>query len=263
MKIENPYPTPTIDWIVSFMFYVYALYEIDSLNPFYIGKGKGDRLRSHFEAKQLAKQTPFYKKLRSMLLANRIPIMKILFKNLTEQEAFDYEIILIALYGRRDLGTGCLFNMTNGGEGLSGHVHSTDSRAKMSASHKGVSLSPEHARNIGLGHKGTSRSFDSIYRSAIKRIGSKHSIGAKAKMKRSALRRAHPIESYNLLTGEIVKQYESIVAAHQDGFDRKTISGTLEGKRHSCGGLGWRHQQIELINPTPPDLTSFPYQPFD
>jgi hypothetical protein len=37
-----------------------------------------------------------------------------------EQEAFDLEISLIKKYGREDLGTGPLFNKTDGGEGSSG-----------------------------------------------------------------------------------------------------------------------------------------------
>lgn len=41
-------------------------------------------------------------------------------QNLSEAEAFQHEKYLIAVLGRKDLGTGILRNMTNGGEGSSG-----------------------------------------------------------------------------------------------------------------------------------------------
>jgi hypothetical protein len=51
-------------------------------------------------------------------------IEDIIFDSLTEQEAFILESNLIKEYGRLDLGTGCLANMTDGGEGCSGLIHS-------------------------------------------------------------------------------------------------------------------------------------------
>jgi hypothetical protein len=42
---------------------------------------------------------------------------KIIFSELSWGEAIEKEIELIKKYGRRDIGTGCLVNMTKGGEG--------------------------------------------------------------------------------------------------------------------------------------------------
>ena len=48
----------------------------------------------------------------------------------TEADALAAEQFLISYYGRKDLGTGCLINMTDGGEGTSGRVHSEETRHK-------------------------------------------------------------------------------------------------------------------------------------
>lgn len=80
--------------------YVYAYLREDG-TPYYIGKGVGKR----------------YKDPHTITVP---PIERIEFieKNLTDKEAIALEIELIARYGRKDLGTGILRNMTDGGEGM-------------------------------------------------------------------------------------------------------------------------------------------------
>ena len=95
------------------IYYVYAyLRNTDSATapkgaPYYIGKGNGRRsIGDH----------------------GRVPVptnesdIVFLKENIQEHEAHEYEIELIAHYGRKDLGTGILLNRTNGGEGGSGHI---------------------------------------------------------------------------------------------------------------------------------------------
>jgi hypothetical protein len=76
--------------------------------PFYIGIGKDTR-------------RPNNKKDRSVFWKNIISkteyIVEIIFNNLTKDEAIEKEIEFIKLYGRVDLKTGTLCNMTSGGEG--------------------------------------------------------------------------------------------------------------------------------------------------
>ena len=80
--------------------YVYAYLREDG-TPYYIGKGVGTR----------------YKEKHSVTVPteDRIQFIK---TGLTDHEAITLEIELIAKHGRKDLGTGILRNMTDGGEGM-------------------------------------------------------------------------------------------------------------------------------------------------
>lgn len=109
------------------IFYTYAWLREDG-SPYYIGKGHGDRAWSH---KSRKKSPP------SDL--SRILILK---DNLTEEEAFKHEIYMIYVYGRKDLGTGILWNFTDGGQGPTGLKHSVECRKRMSRSHTGKRRGP-------------------------------------------------------------------------------------------------------------------------
>jgi hypothetical protein len=87
-------------------YYVYA-YLREDLTPYYIGKGSGKRAWT--STRVTSKPTDL----------SRICILQ---NNLTEQEALDLEVKLIAQYGRKDIGTGILRNLTDGGDGVSGRI---------------------------------------------------------------------------------------------------------------------------------------------
>ena len=112
-------------------FYTYAYLREDG-TPYYIGKGKLDRI---------------YKKGKGQIKPpkdkSRIIFLK---QNLTEEQSFRHEIYMIAVFGRKDLGTGILRNRTDGGEGASGAVRSEETRRKLSQSKKGN-------KNGMFGHK--------------------------------------------------------------------------------------------------------------
>lgn len=69
--------------------------------------------------------------------------IQILKTNLTKEEAYELEIILISWYGRRDLGLGSLVNLTNGGDGSNNVIVSQETRNKISKSHTGSKRSEE------------------------------------------------------------------------------------------------------------------------
>jgi hypothetical protein len=75
-------------------------------------------------------------------------------QNLTEEQAFKHEIYMIAVLGRKDLGTGILYNKTDGGEGASGSIRSNETIRKMSEAHKGKIFTEEHKRKLSEAQKG-------------------------------------------------------------------------------------------------------------
>ena len=70
-----------------------------------------------------------------------------------EAAAFEMECLLIAMIGRKDLGLGPLLNMTDGGEGQSGLVHSHETRAKQSCAIKKALAHQEIKEKMSVAQK--------------------------------------------------------------------------------------------------------------
>jgi hypothetical protein len=114
------------------MFYVYALTDPRNENRFfYIGKGKGHRATNHLVASANRENNSKQSTIKAIRNEGWEPSVNYLVENLTETEAHLKEIELIAYYGRKDLGKGHLTNLTDGGEGTSGHRHTDATKHKM------------------------------------------------------------------------------------------------------------------------------------
>lgn len=158
------------------MYYTYILKNPITNLPFYVGVGKENRKSSSRredqhthdaiklrEGKKLKK--PNKHKLNTILqiLDHGLEVLVVLDEKFEiETDAFNKEIKLIAYYGRKDLGTGILTNMTDGGEGrLNPSKESIEKQSKTMLGRpsplKGRTLGPyseERKQNISSATKG-------------------------------------------------------------------------------------------------------------
>jgi hypothetical protein len=146
-------------------YYTYAYLREDG-TPYYIGKGKGKRVyKSHIRHNK----TNLKPKDNSKII--------FLKKNLTEKEANTHEVYMIDIFGRKDLGTGILRNMTNGGDGISGYSHTEDTKKK---------ISKPGNKNSFYGKKHSPESLEKMKEASKNRTRKPHSEETKRKMKKSA-----------------------------------------------------------------------------
>ena len=116
------------------MYYTYAYLRKTDKTPYYIGKGQKRRMF----AEHLRGNGSFTPKDRG-----RIIILKYF---VDEIEAYKHEMYMIAVLGRKDLGTGILINISDGGEGSSNVSQRT--RELIGKAHKGKVCSEETKRKI-------------------------------------------------------------------------------------------------------------------
>ena len=152
-------------------YYTYA-YLREDRTPYYIGKGKGNRI---FNKNKGDIRPPKDK--------SRIIFLK---KNLTEAEAFRHEIYMITVFGRKDLETGILRNRTDGGEGASGLVMSEETRKTLSElkvgeknPNYGKEMSEEQKQKISEKRKGTKLSEEHKDKIRQKMMGNTWNVGKK------------------------------------------------------------------------------------
>jgi hypothetical protein len=138
-------------------YYVYALlderkpgyyeYEIDDIiiefnyEPFYIGKGTGNRIAIHEKSATFESNTNIKdNKIRKIWSEGKKVVRTKVLDHLEDNVAFDLEIKLIKIIGRRESG-GPLINLTDGGDGLKNP--SPEVRAKISEGSKNRIISEE------------------------------------------------------------------------------------------------------------------------
>lgn len=108
--------------------YVYGHYKKSDSEIFYVGKGSSRSKGKYYRANTKNKRTDFWQK----VVEKHGYFVKIIATCKNEKDAFLLEKLLIKQYGRRDLKTGVLVNLTDGGEGSVGHITSEETRKKHS-----------------------------------------------------------------------------------------------------------------------------------
>lgn len=147
--------------------FVYAYLRSADGTPYYVGIAKAHR-RPH------APHTTVVPKER-----HRVVILR---SGLTWEQAQGWERRYIARYGRRDVGTGILRNMTDGGEGVLGMRHTAESRAKIAAGGVGRVFSEGARAKIGAASKGRIKTPETRAKLRDAQLGKTHTAEARAKI---------------------------------------------------------------------------------
>jgi hypothetical protein len=197
-------------------YYTYAYLREDG-TPYYIGKGKGKR-----------KYTKSGRRISIPKDKNRIITLK---QNLTEVEAFRHEKYMISIFGRKDLGTGLLLNMTDGGDGVSGLIHTKKTRKMISKALKNKPLTEETRKKMSEAAKN---------RIDHPRKGKKHSEETLRKIREAAKGRKHSDETRKKMS-ELYKGKPSFFKGkkHSEETRKKISERTKEGMR--------RCKQVETL----------------
>jgi NUMOD3 motif-containing protein len=122
------------------MFYTY-LWLRENGTPYYVGKGSGNRAfvnKNHYVSRPS----------KDYIIVQEF---------LSEDDSLQAERFLISYYGRIDLNTGCLRNLTDGGDGVTGHRHTEESKKRIGESAIGRA-------GVGQYWRGRKRSAETIRR---------------------------------------------------------------------------------------------------
>ena len=152
-------------------FYTYAYVRKDG-TPYYIGKGKGYRINQKHNVMLPPKE-------RRLLLKT----------GLTEQDAFKHEVYMISLFGRKDLGTGILHNLTDGGDGTSGYKMSNELRRRCKFDKTGVKTSEETKKKLREASSGRPQSLETRNKRSKTMKGMKFTDEHKKKLSEAAKER--------------------------------------------------------------------------
>ena len=209
-------------------YFVYAYFEPEAVKPFYIGKGCGNRHLIHLTRSVMDSDDSFFhKKLRKMLDSGILPIVRKLLENLSEQEALIKEKLFIRIYGRQDIGTGCLCNHTDGGDqppNQTGFCHTQETKDRIGKASLG-SLNIE--MKIIKSQSPRSKEFRKRHSEILSEI------------------RGQPVESYNLITDAVIKVYPTLTSTKVDGYDFRLVHRCANGKTKSHRNVGWRYTVIK------------------
>lgn len=150
---------------------MYCGYRFD-YEPFYIGKGHGERKR---HCKWDGNHSKFLSnKINKIEETGKAVIIFIVKNELEEKEAFELEISLIKDIGRRDKKLGSLVNLTDGGEGTGGFMLTKEQRARRVSPMLGKHHSENTKKLLSKKLKGRIISEETRKKMSLGRTGDKH-----------------------------------------------------------------------------------------
>lgn len=120
-------------------YYIYIHRNLIDDSIFYVGMGSA---KNYGRAKSKSGRNTYWKNIVNKYGFN----YEILMDNLSKEDACEVEIYLIISFGRRDINSGILVNMSKGCEGAFGVIRSIETREKMSKALKGRKQTEEQKK---------------------------------------------------------------------------------------------------------------------
>jgi hypothetical protein len=221
------------------MAYLYRHIRADKDEPFYVGIGSDDVFKRAYEKnnrnrhwRNIVKNTPYN--------------VEIIVEGLTWKEACEKEKEFVSLYGRTDLGSGSLCNLTEGGEGTVGMKHTDETKKKISQDNKRPEklaicmenlkkMQTPEARAKALANR--NYSFNKNPEVIAKRKAS-------TDYKTIGLKHSKPVLQYNL-DGNFIKEWTSAYVVYKElGYNFGHIHSCCKGenKYKSCHGYVWKYK---------------------
>lgn len=163
------------------VYFVYQLVDPDTNLPFYVGKGKNDRAKTHLWGKPKSNNPDKDSMIAEIRSRGVEPIIQYVYENLSEEEAYLREEELIAKYGRVKFdNNGILVNIKKDARPPSQkgkrRIFTDEHRKKLSESLKGKS------KKVPPWNKGLTKNIDNrLVKMAARRseVGNNHQIGSK------------------------------------------------------------------------------------
>lgn len=190
------------------MAYLYRHIRLDKNEPFYIGISN---VNDNY--KRAYKKTCRNKHWTNIINSTNYEV-EILLDDLTEEEVKIKEKEFITLYGRIDLKTGSLVNLTDGGDGVLNMNTNSELRLKLSKAAFGKKMSE----------------------SAKKKMGDNQKL---------------PVLQYDL-NGNFIKEWDGIIDATKEvGKHSTNIMRCCQGKFKQAYGFIWKYKYPEKIGRKP------------
>jgi len=214
---------------------VYKHIRKDTNEIFYIGLGKNKyRINSKSGRNQYWHN-----------IVNKVGyITEIIKEDMNWEDAVKEEIRLIKKYGRKDIGTGILVNMTDGGEGFVGK-HSDVSKMKMSESKTGENhwiFGKQHSsgtkNKIGTSNKGKIRTDEMKEHQRVVHLGKTATDETKQKMSNSQMGRKHSDETKQKLRKPKTKKHRENISKGRIGMEF-TPEHILNLRKSHIGQVNW------------------------
>lgn len=226
-------------------FYVYEHWRLDRDECFYVGKGKGSRAYS------MKNRNRHHQAICAKL--NRIGSafeVRIVASALSEEEAFELECERIAFWRE----SGCdLTNLTNGGEGPSGLVHTQETKELWSRQRKDQVISEDGRKKRSLALKGRPKTKE--HAAAAGKAGGIARRGMKQNdswvMKRVATMKERGHYKMPTLQKPVIcitdgEKFSSVTdAAKNYNLPKDYVSSVCRGKRRHTKGLVFKFAEAE------------------